>query len=285
MIVSGLRRAASTRRSRSWPSDQRAPAPARLGARLPWKRSSGIGPLWQSRQSPTVRLATIGASTRGIARLAGQRLGHRIRTIAQGALLRREAIDGQQDSAMASARLIRSLRGDRAEPAWPRPRALLHAQGASASSGLVPPRARARRAAGPSRGDRRSAIDEAVVRRRQAVAGVDRAAARSGARPASRATIAAAQTLPCAAAGEGGLGHGAHHAGIAQHVDAGLQRRFERRPARPGTSRCGRRRRPLGDGRGLLRRDDVGDGGLVLLEVGHDGDAWRDRPTRRCRPG
>ena len=52
----------------------RDPAPARLGARLPWKRSSGIGPLWQSRQRPTVRLATIarpraaspGASVNGL---------------------------------------------------------------------------------------------------------------------------------------------------------------------------------------------------------------------------
>src|SRR5437899_11172147 len=59
MIVSGLRRAASAMRRRSWPADQRAPAPARLGAKVPWKRSSGIGPLWHNRQRPTLRLATI----------------------------------------------------------------------------------------------------------------------------------------------------------------------------------------------------------------------------------
>src|SRR3954453_19434478 len=59
MIVSGLRRAPSTMRSRNWPTDQRPPAPARLGAKLPWKRSSGIGPLWQSRQRPMLRLATM----------------------------------------------------------------------------------------------------------------------------------------------------------------------------------------------------------------------------------
>src|SRR5215213_2198646 len=59
MIVSGLRRAPSTMRSLSWATDQRPPAPARLGARVPWKRSSGIGPLWQSRQRPTLRLATM----------------------------------------------------------------------------------------------------------------------------------------------------------------------------------------------------------------------------------
>src|SRR6266851_5289387 len=59
MIVSGLRRAPSAMRRRSWPTDQRAPAPARLGASVPWKRSSGIGPLWHKRQRPTLRLATI----------------------------------------------------------------------------------------------------------------------------------------------------------------------------------------------------------------------------------
>src|SRR3981189_459166 len=59
MIVSGLRRAPSAMRRRSWPADQRAPAPARLGASVPWKRSSGIGPLWHNRQRPTLRLATI----------------------------------------------------------------------------------------------------------------------------------------------------------------------------------------------------------------------------------
>src|SRR5580704_13258814 len=59
MIVSGLRRAPSTMRRRNWPTDQRAPAPARLGARVPCKRSSGIGPLWHRRQRPTLRLATM----------------------------------------------------------------------------------------------------------------------------------------------------------------------------------------------------------------------------------
>ena len=34
MIVPGLRREASTSRSRSWPSDQRLPAPARLGRQI-----------------------------------------------------------------------------------------------------------------------------------------------------------------------------------------------------------------------------------------------------------
>src|SRR5215475_1210384 len=59
MIVEGLRRPGSTILSRSWPSVHRDPAPARGGARLPWKRSSGNGPLWHSRHRPTWRLATI----------------------------------------------------------------------------------------------------------------------------------------------------------------------------------------------------------------------------------
>src|SRR3977135_3316850 len=50
MIVAGLRRDPSTIRSRSWPADQRVPAPARLGARSPWNFSSGNGPLWQRMQ-------------------------------------------------------------------------------------------------------------------------------------------------------------------------------------------------------------------------------------------
>src|SRR3984957_15009535 len=67
MIVSGLRRAPSAMRRRSWPTAHRPPpparlaagGPARLGASVPWKRSSGIGPLWHNRQRPTLRLATI----------------------------------------------------------------------------------------------------------------------------------------------------------------------------------------------------------------------------------
>src|SRR5215211_2407128 len=59
MMVSGFTWAASTIRNRNCPSDQRAPAPFRSGARLPWNRSSGNGPLWHSRQSPTWRLTTM----------------------------------------------------------------------------------------------------------------------------------------------------------------------------------------------------------------------------------
>ena len=58
-MVAGLMRVESTIRSLNCPGDQRVPAPARSGARVPWNRSSGNGPLWQSRQSPTCRFATI----------------------------------------------------------------------------------------------------------------------------------------------------------------------------------------------------------------------------------
>src|SRR6185436_2198742 len=59
MIVFGLKRAGSRSRWRSWSSFNRAPTPRRSGARLPWNRSSGKGPLWQRRQRPSCRLATM----------------------------------------------------------------------------------------------------------------------------------------------------------------------------------------------------------------------------------
>src|SRR5437773_4780254 len=59
MIVCGFTFRESTIRCRIWPSEIRAPTEVRSGARLPWNRSSGNGPLWHSRHSPTCRLATI----------------------------------------------------------------------------------------------------------------------------------------------------------------------------------------------------------------------------------
>src|SRR5436190_13911616 len=50
MIVAALRLEPSTSRSRSCPSDQRLPAPARLGATSPRNLCSGNGPLWQRMQ-------------------------------------------------------------------------------------------------------------------------------------------------------------------------------------------------------------------------------------------
>src|SRR6266700_4787453 len=59
MMLRGLSLVESTIRSRIWPSENRAPTPERSGARLPWKRSSGNGPLWHKRHRPTCRLVTI----------------------------------------------------------------------------------------------------------------------------------------------------------------------------------------------------------------------------------
>src|SRR5437763_10713566 len=50
MIVDGLKRDASTSRSRSWPIDQRLPTPARSGARSPWTLVSGNGSEWHRMQ-------------------------------------------------------------------------------------------------------------------------------------------------------------------------------------------------------------------------------------------
>src|SRR3989449_4306580 len=59
MMLCGLTFVGSTIRCRIWPSDKRAPTEVRSGARSPWNRSSGNGPLWHKRHSPTWRLATI----------------------------------------------------------------------------------------------------------------------------------------------------------------------------------------------------------------------------------
>src|SRR6266571_8281661 len=59
MMLCGLTFVGSTIRRRISPSENRAPTAVRSGARLPWNRSSGNGPLWHSRHKPTCRLATI----------------------------------------------------------------------------------------------------------------------------------------------------------------------------------------------------------------------------------
>src|SRR2546428_13426872 len=58
MMLCGLAFVGSTIRCRISPSVSRA-AFLRSGARLPWNRSSGNGPLWHKRHRPTWRLATI----------------------------------------------------------------------------------------------------------------------------------------------------------------------------------------------------------------------------------
>src|SRR5260221_4711085 len=59
MMLCGLTFVGSTIRRRISPSENRAPTAVRSGARLPWNRSSGNGPLWHKRHRPTCRLATI----------------------------------------------------------------------------------------------------------------------------------------------------------------------------------------------------------------------------------
>src|SRR5438552_2277473 len=58
MMLCGLAFVGSTIRCRISPSVSRA-AFLRSGARLPWNRSSGNGPLWHKRHRPTWRFATI----------------------------------------------------------------------------------------------------------------------------------------------------------------------------------------------------------------------------------
>src|SRR5882672_10904548 len=59
MMVLGLAREGSTILARIWASDRRDATPFRSGARSPWNRSSGNGPLWHKRHRPTWRFATI----------------------------------------------------------------------------------------------------------------------------------------------------------------------------------------------------------------------------------
>src|SRR5882672_9882722 len=59
MIACGLTLLVSTILRRNCSGENRAPPPARLGAREPGNRSSGDGPEWHSRQSPIWRLTTI----------------------------------------------------------------------------------------------------------------------------------------------------------------------------------------------------------------------------------
>src|SRR5258706_6184457 len=58
MMLCGLAFVGSTIRCRIWPSVSRAEF-LRSGARSPWNRSSGNGPLWHRRHRPSCRLATI----------------------------------------------------------------------------------------------------------------------------------------------------------------------------------------------------------------------------------
>src|SRR5258707_13918148 len=177
MIVSGLRRAPSGMRRRSWPAEQRVPAPARPGAKVPWKRSSGIGPLWHNRQRPTLRLATIArprAASPGRA-ASGSGMASPSTTTSPGpCCAHAEGMGKARRTASRPARIIASaegLGGDGLEPALGVERLLA----AEAADNLE--RADAAGAGNVGQHALVGAIDagdgDAVVGRDQAIAGVD----------------------------------------------------------------------------------------------------------------
>ena len=101
-MVAGLSRAASTIRSRNWPSDQRAPAPLRSGASVPWKLLLREGPGMAQQAKPDLPIGHDRAAARRIALRAGQRGRDRVADDRIGA----QALLGE--------------RARRSTPAWPR---------------------------------------------------------------------------------------------------------------------------------------------------------------------
>src|SRR6185369_1441376 len=155
--------------------DQRPPAPARLGAKVPWKRSSGIGPLWQSRQRPTLRLATMARPRAASPGLSASALGMASPTTVYGDPPCAQAVSATDTTRTAASRPARmsaeDLGRDGLEPARGIERFLAaeaadHLQRAGAAgAGNVGQHA----LVGPiDAGD-----GDAVVGRHQAVAGVD----------------------------------------------------------------------------------------------------------------
>ena len=127
-MVSGLRRPASTIRSRNCPSDQRDPAPLRSGASVPWNRSSGNGPGVAEEAEPDLPVGHDGAaalrhrpcapvSDAGMAspddRIGTQRL------LARAPGRRRASAQrpAQAATQCRPARSAKHFRGDRLEPA------------------------------------------------------------------------------------------------------------------------------------------------------------------------
>src|SRR5215212_8060064 len=252
MIVALFRRLASTMRRRSWPSVEREPAPARLGARSPWKRSSGNGPEWHSRHRPTWRLATIARPRAASPGTPVRLCGIASSTIANGrswacaASPQRIAARPAAIATRAHTVLPEDLVGDGLEPRL--------------GIGRLERAERARRV---GRADAAGAFDvgqdavrrlvhagdrDAVIGRDEAVAGVDEL--RLGRRPAPE---------------QGGDRR------VADDVDVRLQLRFEaRRADRAPAGAVGGAGR-LGDAPGALRRDDVRDRRLVSAEIGDEG--------------
>ena len=291
---------ASTMRNRNCPPIQRAPAPARSGARLPWNAPRGTG------RYGTAGRARPAGSRRWRGRAphrpaAGQRVAEwRRRPRYRGAAPRARS-GSEPPAAMHGAERRRR------DAPQPKTSAVIvcepaigklcflgaHGRG-GASSGLVPP-APSISASWPfdraiDAGDR-----DAVVRRDQAVAGVDQPRLVRLLAREQRADGGGAD-LRLGIGGEGGFRHGAGDRRVADHVDVRLQRRFERHRIDRAPAGAVGDAGELGDRAGPLRRDDVGDVGLVrcrsrsttVMVAGIDRGDLAARPTAtpiRAGPG
>src|SRR5829696_8120678 len=274
MIVALFRRLASTMRRRSWPSVEREPAPARLGARSPWKRSSGNGPEWHSRHRPTWRLATIARPRAGSPRAPVRLCGIASSTIANGrscACAASAPSTAARPAAIATRTgtlLPEDLVGDGLEPRL--------------GIGRLERAERARRV---GRADAAGAFDvgqdavrrlvhagdrDAVIRRDEAVAGVDEL--RLGRRPAlEQGGDRGGADLGLGVGRERRFWHRAGDRGVADDMDVRLQLRFEARRIDRAPAGAVRGAGRLGDSPGALRRDDVRDRRLVAAEIGDEG--------------
>ena len=285
-MVAGLMRVESTIRNLNCPADQRVPAPLRSGARVPWNRSSGNGPVWQSRQSPTCRLATIARPLRRIALRAGQRCRNGVADDRIGFAARRARRPVEPH---ATRRRQHARQRDRRSPdAQPKTSSVIVlnqplAKFASSSralrgafAGLTPPAPFTSASCAVARlvdaGDR-----DAVVGRHQTVAGVDQ--------PRLLRLLAGEQlgdrggaNLGLRIRRERRFRHAAGNAGVADDVDVRLQLRFERHRIDRAPAGLVGDAGELGDARGLLRRDHVGDRRLVASEFGDQRVGLRDRP-------
>src|SRR6266851_3341429 len=181
MIVFGLTRLASTMRSRSCPADRRDPTPARFGASVPCSLSWGNGPEWHNRQSPTCRLPTIARPRAGSPSVPVSDAGIASPTTAYGTSPA-SAAPGRPPPLVSSnmanpARAAlpdhsaKRFRGDRPEPAirdarLRRPKRCRRVERAHTPGTRDLDELAVRRLIYP--GDR-----DAVIRRHQAVAGID----------------------------------------------------------------------------------------------------------------
>src|SRR5262245_10448534 len=274
MMVAALRREAATRRSRISPSDQRRPVPARLGATSPWKRCSGNGPEWQRMQvlvrsttSARPRVASAGAPVSD-AGIASPTMAYGRSACALTLLL-----SATRTVITTASGLAKGVPRDRLEPAqgalrFLRPdfaRCLDRARldldlGELVAFGLI------------NAGQR-----ERVSGRNRVVAGAGqpwrlRRFSREQVHDGGRAGLALRR------GSAGGFWDAAGNAGVTNDVNIGheLGRKVDRIDRAPAGVVGGTR--DPGDTAGLLRRNDVGDIGGVIAELGDDSvGRWIDR--------